>query len=260
MPSGTRLRRQIFADARAGALFCRGAMRAIKDFFKGFTVVEYLLLIGSTLAILLSFFLCGNTDYLSLAASLIGIFSLILASKGDVLGHLFTVIFSALYGAISYYASSYGEMITYLGMTAPMAIISAIAWLRHPHKGKRREVEVNSLKTKDYALCLLLTACVTTSFYFILRALGTASLIWSTVSVATSFVAVFMSMRRSPLYALAYAVNDIVLIVLWSIQAGIDRNAICMIVCFSAFLLNDIYGFINWRRIRRRQLRDRSGE
>lgn len=235
-------------------------MRAIKDFFKGFTIVEYLLLTVSTLSVLLSFFLCGNTDYLSLTASLIGVFSLILVSKGDVLGHLFTVIFSVLYGTVSYFAGYYGEMITYLGMTAPMAIISAIAWLRHPHKGKRREVEVNSLKIKDYALCTLLAACVTTSFYFILRALGTASLIWSTVSVATSFIAVFMSMRRSPLYAPAYAVNDIVLIVLWSIQAGIDRNAICMIVCFSAFLLNDIYGFINWRRMRRRQLRVRSGE
>jgi len=159
-------------------------MRAIKDFFKGFTIVEYLLLIVSTLSVLLSFFLCGNTDYLSLTASLIGVFSLILVSKGDVLGHLFTVIFSVLYGTVSYFAGYYGEMITYLGMTAPMAIISAIAWLRHPHKGKRREVEVNSLKIKDYALCTLLTACVTTSFYFILRALGTASLIWSNAPLA----------------------------------------------------------------------------
>ena len=233
-------------------------MRAVKDFFKGFTAVEYLIFGSSIAAILLSFFLCGNTDYISLAASLIGACALILVSKGNVMGQLFTIAFGALYAVVSYYAHYYGEMITYLGMTAPMAIISAIAWLRHPHKGKRQEVEINNLRAIDYILCLLLTAGVTSAFYFVLRAMGTASLIWSTVSVATSFAAVYLTMRRSPLYALAYALNDIVLLVLWSIQSASDRNAVCMIVCFAAFLLNDIYGFINWRRLKVRQLKEKS--
>ncbi len=42
------------------------------------------------------------------------------------------IIFSLLYGIISYTFSYYGEMITYLGMTMPMAVFALISWLRNP--------------------------------------------------------------------------------------------------------------------------------
>ena len=94
---------------------------------------------------------------------------------------------------------------------------------------------------------------VTAAFYFILRAFHTANLIPSTVSVTTSFLAVYLTARRSPFYALAYAANDVVLIVLWSLMAAEDLSALSMVICFCAFLLNDVYGFLNWMRMRRRQ-------
>lgn len=83
--------------------------------------------------------------------------------------------------------------------------------------------------------------------------MNTANLAVSTFSVLTSFVAVWLTMRRSPLYALAYALNDIVLIVLWSFAAAESIEYISMVVCFVVFLVNDIYGFFNWCRLRRRQ-------
>ena len=36
-------------------------------------------------------------------------------------------------------------MITYLGMTMPMAAFALITWLRHPYKGNRSEVQVNTI-------------------------------------------------------------------------------------------------------------------
>ena len=60
------------------------------------------------------------------------------------------IIFSLLYGIISYSFSYYGEMITYLGMTLPMAIIALISWLKNPYKGKKSEVKINSLDKKEY--------------------------------------------------------------------------------------------------------------
>ena len=75
----------------------------------------------------------------------------------------------------------------------------------------------------------LLTAAVTAGFYFILRALGTANLLPSTVSVTTSFLAVYLTFHRSPLYALGYAANDVVLIVLWLLAARADR--VVEVVC-----------------------------
>lgn len=69
---------------------------------------------------------------MTLAASLIGVTSLIFNAKGNPFGQLLIVVFSILYGAISYSLAYYGEVITYLGMTAPMAVFSLVSWLRNP--------------------------------------------------------------------------------------------------------------------------------
>ena len=164
------------------------------------------------------------------------------------------IIFSVLYGIISYTFAYYGEMITYLGMTMPMAIFALVSWLRNPFKGNRTEVKVNSHISKMEVIFMWLsTEVVTVVFYYILKYFHTANLIPSTLSVATSFVAAYLTFRRSPYFALAYAANDIVLIVLWVLASMHDNSYISVVVCFVAFLANDIYGFVNWRRIARRQ-------
>ena len=218
-----------------------------------FTRQEKILWSVSAGAILLSFFLVGSRDYLTLTASLLGISSIIVNAKGNPLGQGMMVIFSLLYGYISYACAYYGEMITYLGMTGPMAALALISWLRHPFRGNRAQVQVNRVGRREHVLVLLLTAAVTGGFYFILRALGTANLAVSTVSVATSFWAVYMTFRRSPLFSLGYAANDVVLIVLWTMAAAENRSYLSVAVCFAAFLANDIYGFLSWRRMEKKQ-------
>ena len=75
----------------------------------------------------------------------------------------------------------------------------------------------------------------------------------STISVATSFGALSLLVLRSPYYAVVFALNDVVLIVLWTLEVVRDIAFLPMVVCFVMFLCNDIYGFCNWIRIRRRQ-------
>jgi nicotinamide riboside transporter PnuC len=71
--------------------------------------------------------------------------------------------------------------------------------------------------------------------------------------VATSFSASYLTYLRSPYYGIGYGANDVVLIVLWAIASAKDLAYLPMVACFVMFLANDIYGFINWRRMRRRQ-------
>ena len=129
-------------------------MKFLKNPFRGFTPFEWSLWLLSLAGILLSYFLCGNTQFLYLIASLLGATALIFVSKGHVLGQILTVVLTA---------------------------------------------------------------------------------------------------RRSALYALAYAANDVVLILLWSLASATDREYLSMVVCFAAFFLNDVYGFFQWQRMRRRQ-------
>ena len=163
------------------------------------------------------------------------------------------IVFSLMYAYISYSFAYYGEMLTYLGMTAPMAVVALISWLRNPYDGNRAEVKVNKIGKKEVLLIIPVSIAVTAAFYFILRQLGTANLIPSTFSVLTSFVAVYLTSRRSPYFAVAYALNDVVLMILWSLAAASDIGYLSVVICFAAFLLNDIYGFYNWLRMWKRQ-------
>lgn len=192
-------------------------------------------------------------DPLSLTASLIGVTALIFVAKGDPLGQILTVVFSVFYGVISWTFRYYGEMITYLGMSAPMAALAVLAWIRNPYEQGRAEVRVNRLKLPEVLFLAVLTAAVTVLFYFILAFFNTANLLPSTLSVTTSFLASYLTFRRSPFYALAYAANDIVLIVLWVLASLQDPSYLPMILCFTMFFLNDTYGFVNWQRMQKRQ-------
>ena len=207
----------------------------------------------SVLLIAISFCAFDRTNYLTLCASLIGVTSLIFNAKGNPFGQFLMIIFSLLYGIISYTFAYYGEMVTYLGMTMPMALFALIAWLRNPYDGNRAEVKVNSINRKEIIFMSLGTVLITILFYYILEYFETANIIPSTLSVTTTFVAVYLTFRRCPYFAVAYAANDIILIVLWILASMQDTRYISVVVCFVAFLANDIYGFVNWQKMKVRQ-------
>ncbi len=216
------------------------------------TRFEWALWGTSILVVAGTYFLFQSGDLLSLIASLIGVTALIFVAKGHVLGQALTIVFAVFYGVISVSIRYYGEAITYLCMTAPMALVALITWLRNPYKDSA-EVTVNRLNGKQWATMLILSALTTAAFYFILRAMGNAALVVSTLSITTSFAASWLTAMRSPYYALAYALNDLVLIVLWVIAAMSDISSVPMVACFVMFFANDLYGFINWRKMEKRQ-------
>ena len=228
-------------------------MRWIKEKSAYFSKVEIGLWCSSVALIMVSFCVFDRENHLTLAASLVGVTSLIFNAKGNPIGQLLMVIFSLLYGMISYSFAYYGEMVTYLGMTMPMAVFALISWVRNPYNGNRAEVKVNTIGRGETAFMWGLTVVVTVVFYFILAYFETENLALSTLSVTTSFVAVYLTFRRDPFYASAYAANDIVLITLWILASVCDIRYISVVVCFVAFLFNDLYGFLNWRKMEKKQ-------
>lgn len=225
----------------------------LKRMFTYFSKGELVLWCFSVILIVVSFSVFGGNGFLTLIASLIGVTAILLNAKGNPIGQLLMVIFSLIYGIISYSFSYYGEMITYLGMTMPMAVFALITWLKHPYNGNSSEVQVNSITKKETAAMFFTSIIVTAVFYLILQYFHTANIIPSTLSVTTSFLAVYLTFRRSPYFSLAYAANDIILIVLWTLASLCDKRYIAVTVCFAAFLINDIYGFINWQRLKIKQ-------
>lgn len=214
---------------------------------------EFAIWLLSVVTIAVSFLLVSEKDCLTLTASLIGATALIFVAKGEVLGQILTVVFSIFYGVISFKFRYFGELITYVGMTAPIALMSAVTWLKNPYKKGESEVKIAKLTKGKIILMIVLTAVTTFVFYFILRYFNTANLFFSTVSVATSFSASYLMLFRSPYYAVAYAANDVVLIILWVLASVTNIQYVPMVICFAIFLVNDLFGFISWQKRKKQQ-------
>jgi nicotinamide mononucleotide transporter PnuC len=226
----------------------------LKKLVNYFTITEKIIWCISVVAIITVFLLFDRESFLSLIASLTGVTSLILCAKGNPTGQMLMIVFCSLYGIISLSFGYYGEVATYIFMTMPMSVYALVCWLKNPYGNNKSEVKVSSIGKTDFIILPITTIIVTIIFYYVLKCFGTANLIPSTFSVTTSYVAVYLTARRSPFFALAYAVNDIVLILLWTLASMENSSYISVTVCFAVFLVNDIYGFISWNRMKKRQV------
>lgn len=227
---------------------------SIKNFVKqNFTIKEKILFVISEIMIILSFIIWDGQNYLNLVCSLIGVISVMFCIKGHPFGALLGVAFALFYSITSFKFRYYGEFITYTFMSLPMCIISFVSWIKNPFKKGEPQVKVCDIKIKDLIILIMLASAITTGFYFILRYFNTTNLIISTISITTSFSAVYLMYKRSPFYSLAYLANDLVLITLWVLASLTNKSYITIVVCFAVFLINDLYGFFSWRKIQKTQ-------
>ena len=218
-----------------------------------FTNLEVGILLFSISLIVVPFFIFDRTNYYNMFVSLIGTVSLLFCAKGNPIGQMLMIIFATLYAYIAFVGRYYSELITYLFMTMPIAVISLISWLKNPAKKGKMEVKVNVLSKKELLFTLFLATILTIVFFFILRALNTENLVVSTISIFTSAIAGYLTIRRSEYFAVGYILNDFVLIVLWGFATFSSIEYLSVLMCFLVFLINDSYTFINWRKMKKHQ-------
>lgn len=226
--------------------------QSIKESFKNLSKVELLIYTISEIVIIVSFIISKNKNVLSLISSMLGATSLILLSKGDYLGHIISAIFGVIYIIISYSYKYYGEMFIYGFLMIPLAVTNIIIWRKN--QATSHQVKVQQIKKTEVIYIFIITIIIGIIFYFILRLLNTNNLIISSISVMTSVSASLLSLKRSPYYAIMYILNDLVLIVMWSLAASDNSMYLPNVICFVTFLVNDIYALINWKKIEKSQI------
>lgn len=216
--------------------------------FRQLNKKDWCVLIVSLMVVMLCNWLTPSATLTTKIGTVVGAIALIFMAKGDVWGQVLTVVFSVLYSITAWQFRYYGEMITYLGMTLPMALAAVFSWLRHPFEGNTAQVEIHRLSRRQRFWMVVCCFVVTALFGLILRWLDTPNLLFSTISVTTSFMAAYLTCFRSSYYAIAYAANDVVLIVLWILASVKDVSFTPMIACFFVFFINDLYAFSSWNR------------
>lgn len=215
--------------------------------FINFTKRDWTLWAFSLAVVTISNVFNPRFDLITFIATIVGATALIFAAKGHVISPILLTVFCALYGIVSIRFHYWGELITFVGMCIPLNVMSTISWFRNPSE-VAGEVQINRLTKKQKICSGILTVVVTIAFYFILSALNTPNIFFSTMSIATSFAAAAMTILRSSYYAFWYIWNDIVCMTLWILASIKDPVYIPMVVNFGIFFINDIYGFYSWKK------------
>ena len=228
----------------------------IKKLFGYFRIYEWILMIGSWCLIILSFALSpafgARRSVLSTAASLVGVFGIALMSRGNIFAHYVYILFSCLYIAVSAVSRYYGEAIIYLAVMIPIHIGSIVTWKKHLSGGG--EVPVDKAGSKHIWLYAAVAAALSVPFYFLLKALHTDNLVFSTLSLATSCLAAVLMLRRSYLYAFCFALDDLFLLLLWGAKIwGGGYEFIPTLITACVQLVNDSYGFYCWKKRLKKQ-------
>lgn len=221
----------------------------MKKLFKNWKWYELIYLAISVLVIIVSFVAVKSRDWFVLANALFGVIQTLLVAKGLVYAPFVCLLDLVFYLIISFEQKYYGEVAISLLLTLPLIISSIVTWIKNRSNTNRSIVKVASISKKEILILALATVVGTMGAYFVLKAFNTNQLLVSTLSVVTSIVASYLLLRRSRFYAIVYMLNDIVLIVLWSLSVvSVGLVYLPTVLCFCFYFINDAYGLLCWSR------------
>lgn len=198
------------------------------------------------------YFVFNCQDYMNLIGAEIGIVSIFFLAKASLFGIGLSLLFSTFYAITSLNYTYYGEAIIYFAFMIPIGIASGIIWIINRFKGTA-EVSIVSTKKIDFIIGPIISSILTFALFWLLRYLGTQNIVTSTISLFTSFLALYFQLKRSKYGEIFFAANDVVLITLWTLATIDDISFMPIVVCFIFLLVNDIYGFFNWSKIKKKQ-------
>lgn len=208
------------------------------------------LILGTVIACILTFIFKGT--WIDLGYSLFYFWTALLLAKGKYSCYIVGIISTFFYAFVSYSNSYYGEVIIAMCCTLPLMIIGLVNWLRH--QDNTNTVIIKEITKKELILVLLSQVVMFFGYYYLLKAFNTNNLLVSTFSVVASVIATYLTARRCEHGFIGFIINDLILIILWSIPViNGELNIIPILICPVLLLINDIYGAYNWRRIKYNQ-------
>jgi nicotinamide mononucleotide transporter len=217
----------------------------MKEYFKDWTTFEKCWLFIFTLINIYLFFSWDDT-VIGLTASLTGMACVILVAKGKVSNYYFGIINVILYSYIAYKSKYYGEVSLNLLYFLPMQFVGIYYWMTNK-KGKSVAIHKLSSLAK---VSWMSASCVGVVFYWLfLRAIGGNLPFADSISTVLSVFAMILMVRRVSEQWLLWIAVDIVSIYLWLSVFLKEGNDVSMLVMWSAYLVNAIYGYYNWKKM-----------
>ena len=221
------------------------------NLFKEWTWFEHIwLLLFSIVNVFL--YLKWDSGLIGLISAMSGMLCVVLVAKGKISNFVFGIVNTATYAYISYGYGLYGESMLNALFYLPTQFIGLWMWQRHRSVNKVRDedIEIKRLSVKGWAIVIASVVVGAYAYMHVLMALDAQQVRIDSVAVVMSVVAqILLTLRYAEQWVLWILVN-LLSIVLWVVtlsqSGGSDYT---MPVMWTAFLINSIYGWINWLKL-----------
>lgn len=227
--------------------------KRLEGIFKDWTLFEKVWLISFTL-IGLGISIAWGDSFIGFIATITGMLANILVAKGKISTYLFGAIGVATYGYVAFGYGLYGEAMLNWGFYFSANIIGFFMWNKNKKQAEEKlfgeDVPVKKLTKKGWLVVVALFIIGSITYAFILTTLNAQQVRLDSMAVVLSIIAqVLMLMRYVEQWYLWVLVN-ILSIGLWVVtlvQSG--GNDYVMIIMWVSYLVNSIYGLINWIKL-----------
>ena len=189
-----------------------------KNYFSDWTLFEISWLIISTLTMLTLSIIWGDSP-MALISGVTGIISVVLCAKGKISTYVFACVNVGLYAIIAYQNRLFGEVMLNGFYYLPMNIVGFYMWRKQ--KDDAGTVIVRRLTPKQ--IILLIIGLLIAAFLLQIGRFMEQWILWMIINVFS--------------------------ITMWSLLLGTPEGSVTMIIMFSAYLINGVYGFRNWLKL-----------
>lgn len=223
--------------------------------WREWTNFEKLWLLSFTLVNIYLFFAWDDT-ILGLITSITGMLCVVLVAKGKVSNFYFGMIQTGTYAFISYGYGLYGEVMLNGLFYFPLQFVGIYLWNRNRTTTtiKGEDIEISTLSKKGWFVTLASFVVIFILYAFLLKKIG-GNVVWIDSATTTlSVIAQLLMLKRYTEQWLFWIAVNVFSIILWVkallLQGG---NDVSMLVMWSAFLINSIYGYYNWSKLHKKQ-------
>lgn len=201
-------------------------------------------------------FFVWEDSLIGLISSISGMLCVVLVAKGKISNYYFGIVQTATYAYIAYGYGLYGEAMLNGMFYFPIQFIGIYLWSKNKtkHGVKGEDVTVKSLTKSGWVTTVVTVTIFTIAYGFFLKYLG-GNNIWtdSATNVLSVTAQILMLKRFAEQWLLWIAVNVLSIFLWLSALISQGGNDFSMLVMWSAFLVNSIYGYINWRKLYMKQ-------
>ena len=195
---------------------------------------------------------------LGLISSLTGMLCVVLVAKGKISNYYFGIIQTSTYAYIAFTYGLYGEAMLNGLFYFPVQFIGLYLWHRNTIKNKDtvqgEDVAVKMMTKSSWLYTVIAIVIGTVLYAILLQTIGGRSVGLDSATNVLSVTAQILMLKRFAEQWLFWILVNILSIALWVITLDATAgNDYTLVVMWSAFLVNSIYGYYNWRKMAKKQ-------